>query len=146
MRGRPLTVFGGEQWRPILHVRDAARAIVNAALINEIPNNVAPGIYNIAERDITIRELAETVRDVAPVSPKPIIEYSEISFEDARNYRVDNSKYKRQPGAVPFKITLEESVLEMMGLIRDRRIKDPFAKDFHNARFLEDFVFHVDRI
>jgi nucleoside-diphosphate-sugar epimerase len=146
MRGRPLTVFGGEQWRPILHVRDAARAIVNAALVNEIPNNVPPGVYNLAQQNVTIRQIAEIIRDTAPVTPKPSIEFSEISFEDARNYRVDMSRYARQPGAVPFKITLQESVLEVMHLIRDRRIKDPFSKAFQNARFLEDFEFTVERL
>lgn len=146
MRGKPLTVFGGEQWRPILHVRDAARAIVNAALIHEIPNNVAPGTYNLAQQNVTIREIAEVIQDAAPVTPKPSIEFSDISFEDARNYRVDMSKYATQPGAVPFRITLRESVLEVMQLIRDRRIKDPFSKVFQNARFLEDFEFSVERL
>lgn len=144
MRGQPLTVFGGEQWRPILHVRDAARAIVQAALVHDIPNNVSPGIYNIAQENVTIRELAEAVRDAAPVTPKPEIQYSEISFEDARNYRVSWEKYARQPGAVPFRTTVRESVVEMMELIRGGRIKDPFAKVFHNAKFLEDF--HFDQL
>jgi nucleoside-diphosphate-sugar epimerase len=45
---------------------------------------------------------------VSPMTPKPSIEFSDVSFEDARNYRVDASKYTAQPGAVPFKITLED--------------------------------------
>jgi nucleoside-diphosphate-sugar epimerase len=141
MRGEPLTVFGGEQWRPILHVRDAARAIGQAVLVCEVPNNICPGVYNIAQENIRIRDLADTIAEVAPVTPRPVVHYSEISFEDARNYRVDNSKYSRQPGAVPFRISLRESVLEMMELIREGRIKDPFAKVYSNARFLEDFRF-----
>ena len=141
MRGDPLTVFGGDQWRPILHVRDAARALVHAALVCEIPNNVCPGVFNIAEANIRIRDVADTIGEVAPVTPKPVVQYSEISFEDARNYRVDGSKYTKQPGSVPFRITLKESVLEMMQLIREGRIKDPFAKVYSNARFLEDFRF-----
>lgn len=141
MRGQPLTVFGGDQWRPMLHVQDAGRALAHAALIHEIPNNVQPGIYNLAQQNLRIRDLAETIRSVAPIHPPPAIEFSDVSFEDARNYRVDTSKYRSQPGAAHFRITIEESVLEIMQLIRSGRIKDPFAPVYQNARFLETFRF-----
>lgn len=139
MRGMPLTVFGGEQWRPLLHVRDAAKAIAHAALVNEIKDNVAPGIYNIAERNATIRELGDGIRNAAPIEPKPKVEYSEISFEDARNYRVSFDRYKAQPGAVEFTLTVEESAKEMMDLIAEGRVKDPFGSNFHNARFMKEY-------
>jgi len=62
LTGRPLTVYGdGSNWRPFVHVEDAARAYVQAAL--------APGewprlVYNVGANDenYRIEEIAEIVR------------------------------------------------------------------------------------
>ncbi len=60
---RPLTVYGdGNNWRPFIHVRDAARAYAHAALEPESwPNTV----YNVGSNDENYRiaEIAEIVRD-----------------------------------------------------------------------------------
>ena len=49
-RGDPLTVFGGEQWRPLLHVRDAAEAFVFS-----IEKNLS-GLYNLSRENYQIKD------------------------------------------------------------------------------------------
>ena len=49
--GQPLTVFGGEQWRPLLHVKDVSTAI-GYCLGNDIT-----GLYNLSYKNYTIREI-----------------------------------------------------------------------------------------
>jgi nucleoside-diphosphate-sugar epimerase len=60
---RPLTVYGdGSNWRPFIHVRDAARAYAQAALEPELwPQQV----YNVGANDANYRisEIAEIVRE-----------------------------------------------------------------------------------
>jgi nucleoside-diphosphate-sugar epimerase len=60
---RPLTVYGdGSNWRPFIHVRDAARAYAHAALEPELwPQQV----YNVGANDANYRisEIAEIVRE-----------------------------------------------------------------------------------
>lgn len=133
--GQPLTVFGGEQWRPLLHVKDAAQAITKAALIFD--SNIKPGIYNLCQKNMTIREVAEEISKVCPI--KTNLEYSDISFEDARNYRVDSSKYDNLKCAIKFKRTVSDGAKEIINLIKSNRIRDPNNKIFHNARFMEEF-------
>lgn len=138
-QGQALTVFGGDQWRPLLHVKDAAKAIASAAI--NLDNNIKPGIYNIAKRNMTIKEVAEAIK-VASITDKEVkISYTEISFEDARNYRVSFDKYFAQKAAVSFDRDIEDGVKEIMTLILEGRIKDPQNPNFHNGNFLKNIYF-----
>ena len=59
---RPLTVYGdGSNWRPFIHVRDAARAYAHAALE---PDSWSKRVYNVGanEANYRISEIAELVR------------------------------------------------------------------------------------
>ena len=60
---RPLTVYGdGSNWRPFIHVRDAARAYADAALE---PDAWPAQVYNVGANDANYRisEIAEIVRE-----------------------------------------------------------------------------------
>ncbi|WP_436344713.1 NAD-dependent epimerase/dehydratase family protein [Natronorubrum sp. FCH18a] len=60
---RPLTVYGdGSNWRPFIHVEDAARAYAHAALE---PESWPRTVYNVGSNDENYRiaEIAEIVRD-----------------------------------------------------------------------------------
>ena len=60
---RPLTVYGdGSNWRPFIHVRDAARAYAHAALE---PEQWPQQVYNVGSDDANYRisEIAEIVRE-----------------------------------------------------------------------------------
>jgi nucleoside-diphosphate-sugar epimerase len=60
---RPLTVYGdGSNWRPFIHVRDAARAFAAATLT---PEDWPQLVYNVGanEENYRISEIAELVQD-----------------------------------------------------------------------------------
>ncbi|MFB6118776.1 NAD-dependent epimerase/dehydratase family protein [Halosegnis sp.] len=68
LTGRPLTVYGdGSNWRPFIHVRDAARAYRAAALA---PADWPQNVYNVGATDENYR-VADVARlvseEVAPV-------------------------------------------------------------------------------
>ena len=68
LTGRPMTVYGdGSNWRPFVHVRDAARAYADAVLH---PGDWSEPVYNVGSSDQNYRisEIADVVADeVAPV-------------------------------------------------------------------------------
>ena len=68
LTGRPLTVYGdGSNWRPFIHVKDAARAYKQAALS---PADWDRRVYNVGSADGNYRvaEIAEVVREeIGPV-------------------------------------------------------------------------------
>jgi nucleoside-diphosphate-sugar epimerase len=123
--GETLKVFGGEQWRPLLHVKDVA----NATLFG-ISNNIS-GIYNLSERNATMRDIAETIKEEIPSAK---IEYSEIPFEDLRNYKVKNEKIM-QTGWNP-QYSLVSGIKEMNDVFKQKRVKQVMDDVYHNGNYI----------
>ena len=55
-----MSVFGGDQWRPLLHVKDVANAIDNT-----IEGSVN-GIFNLHHKNYKIIGLAEKIKEKIP--------------------------------------------------------------------------------
>jgi len=88
-----ITVIGPGQWRPFIHVRDLARAIV---MVLDAPTVLVQSqIYNVGDRrlNMTILQLAEAVQRIAG-------RYREVQIsvrdnpEDRRNYAVSFEKIR----------------------------------------------------
>jgi nucleoside-diphosphate-sugar epimerase len=89
-----ITVIGEDQWRPFIHVRDLARAIVS--VLKAKPELVANQIFNVGDKDLnsTIGQLSRLVKEIVdPFRPVTVERLSDVS--DRRNYRVDFSKIER---------------------------------------------------
>ncbi|MDX1799262.1 MAG: SDR family oxidoreductase, partial [Candidatus Lokiarchaeia archaeon] len=76
-----ITIFGGEQERPFVHIRDISRAIVHA-----IKNNLH-GIYNLRGENLSLLKLGEIVKKITNCD----IEINR-NIVDKRSYMVDSSK------------------------------------------------------
>ena len=81
----------GQQWRPFIHVKDAARAIQD--VITADPEKVNKQLFNIGSdsQNYQIGKLAELVS--SSLSKKPIIEW--YGTPDNRSYKVSFQKAKR---------------------------------------------------
>lgn len=109
-----LKIFGGQQWRPLLHVRDAAQAIADNLTTKHT------GIFNLHSRNMKIIDLA---RQVAKSMPGTKIDILNKEFNDSRNYRVSSSKAKKIFGFNP-KLQVEDGIEEIKQLFKENRIKD----------------------
>lgn len=121
-----LKVFGGEQWRPLLHVKDVATAIIKAI------DDEHTGIYNLVGENYKILDLAHEINNYVPAQ----IEVVETKFEDSRNYRADGSKAKDELLFEPSH-RVEHGVKELLALFKEGRIKDWNNPRFSNQAFLE---------
>ena len=124
-----LTVFGGEQWRPLLHVNDVANAI-EQTIDSEIN-----GIFNLHYKNFKIIDIAEAIVNKVDSA---IIETTPMKFQDARNYQVSSEKLLSETG---FKaaIDLNTGINEIYDLIANNRIKNVNHKRYSNQNFLEEF-------
>ena len=84
MNKEKMTVFGGEQWRPFLHVDDAAEAFSFAV------ENKMEGTYNAVWKNLTINQMAKDVKKLIPSQ----VELSK-DIVDKRDYRVSGKKLER---------------------------------------------------
>lgn len=124
--GEPLTVFGGEQWRPLLHVKDVATAILHG-LEEEIT-----GLYNLADKNYSIGAIAE---EVGYIIPDTKVTYTELPFEDQRNYKVRNAKFLNTQWEPRF--DLRTGITEMYEVIKSGRIINPQDPIYHNHFYLK---------
>ncbi len=125
-------VFGGEQWRPLLHVRDAAQAVADNLETKHT------GIYNLHQENIKIIDLAHQVKKHVPSVKMEIVD---IKFQDARNYKVNSNKARKTLGFKP-KLTAEDGINEVKKLIAGNRIKDVNNPRYSNQNFLTMFNTH----
>lgn len=124
-----LTVFGGEQWRPLLHVVDVANAIAHT-----IESDVT-GIFNLHYKNFKIIDIAEAIVNKVDSA---IIETTPMKFQDARNYQVSSEKLLSETG-FKAEIDLNTGINEIYDLIANNRIKNVNHKRYSNQNFLEEF-------
>jgi nucleoside-diphosphate-sugar epimerase len=127
-----ITVFGGDQFRPLLHVRDAARAAVDNLATQPT------GVFNIARQNVRIMDLAYQVRNHFP---DLIIEQTPMMFQDARNYRVSSEHAQKTLG---FKsvYSIDDGIEEIKDLLDSRRLKDVDNPRYTNQTYLSMFNTH----
>ena len=85
---RAITVFGGDQLRPNIHIQDMVEAYV--ALITAPKEKIAGGIFNAGYENQSVRELAETVKSVVGKDVKLITTLT----DDNRSYHISSQKIK----------------------------------------------------
>jgi len=92
-----ITIFNGDQWRPFLHVRDAALAIFKclAAPLDQVGEQT----FNVGSnaQNHRIREVGDIIHDLAPRAELR----STLTGGDVRDYRVDFSKIEAGLGFEP---------------------------------------------
>ena len=95
-----IMVFGGEQERPFVHIRDISRAIVHV-----IKNNLK-GIFNVRGDNLSLLELSDTVKSITGCE----VEINK-NITDKRSYIVDNTKILNT--GFEFKYHIEDAVKEI---------------------------------
>ncbi|HVH10520.1 MAG TPA: NAD-dependent epimerase/dehydratase family protein [Gemmatimonadales bacterium] len=130
---RRISIFGGAQWRPNVHCRDAARAFVLAL---EAPaSDVAGEIFNLGG-DALNHRISEIGDMVARVVGDVEVERRDEAV-DPRDYRVSFAKIRRVLGFEP-----EHSVLDGIREVAAAVRADPVLRHwqdpaFHNVQALQ---------
>jgi nucleoside-diphosphate-sugar epimerase len=100
----------GMSWRPLVHIRDIARATL---AILEAPDEAVSGqAFNIgsAEQNYRIRELADVVQRRLPECE---VTFAADASPDPRSYRVDFSRFASTFPKCSFEYTAERGVDEL---------------------------------
>jgi len=120
-----ITVFGGNQNRPFLHVDDAAESIVFG-----LENNLT-GTYNVITENFTMLQAAKKVSEITgcEIQIKPEV-------EDERHYEVSADKLSLT-GFRPSK-KLKDGIKEIIDIFSDGKIKDFNDKKYSNYEILLD--------
>lgn len=126
--------YGGQMWRPLVDVRDAARAYI---LMLEASDEMVGGqIFNIVAENFRISELALRVR--AGLAERNIACDIRTTFDytGIRNYRVSGKKALRTLNYAPL-ISVQDSVKSIVDNIRDYGYNDFENPRYYNIRWMQ---------
>jgi len=133
LRGKIYILGGGAQWRPFLHVADAAEAFAAGLLL---PPGLGDGlVLNVGapRLNFQIRDLAARVQGVLGG-----VEIEEAPGDmDRRTYRVRFDRASEILGWTPTR-TVEDGVREIAGALRSGVLGDPAASRYYNIRRLKE--------
>ena len=129
--GRIEVLSDGTPWRPLIHVRDMARAIEWALVRPTDAGGRFLAINAGSEQwNVQVRDLAEAVASALPQARMSIATDAPV---DARSYRVDFSRFRQLAPQHQPRETLPDTVAELAEHLRRIGFDDP---DFRRSRYI----------
>lgn len=130
---RKITVFGGAQMRPNLHIQDYCDAV--ELLMTAPTEQVADEIFNVGFQNMSIADLAVLVKRVVEqrFPEKAPIEIVTTPSDDTRSYHINSDKITRVLGFRP-RHSIEDAV---------RDLCDAFAEGLLPNSMTDDLYFNV---
>ncbi len=125
-RGKIFVLGGGQQWRPFLHVRDAALAFLLG--LEADAKKVRAQAFNVGSNNNNIK-----IVDLARAVQREVGGEVEVAPADAdrRNYNVDFNKAERLLGFRPQR-SIAEGIREVAGYVKRDPAKDYNTGDYFN--------------
>jgi nucleoside-diphosphate-sugar epimerase len=133
-----ITVFGGEQMRPNLHILDYCDAV--QLLLDAPDEKVANETFNVGYQNMSILDIALLVKRVVE---REFPEKGEIGIvktptDDKRSYHINSDKIRRVLGYIP-KHTIEQAVSDLCRAFKDRRFRNSMSDDIYfNVRRMKN--------
>lgn len=135
MTNKLVVSCGGEQWRPLVDVRDVALAHISA--IEAPTDKVCGQIFNLVYKNYRVLELAHWVqkalRELKGINPEIEVDYSP---RKDRSYRVSGEKIKKVLNWEP-KISVEESLKDMIKKINEYGFTDYMNPRYYNIQWMK---------
>ena len=121
---RKITVFGGEQLRPNVHIEDMVDSYL--AVINAKANKINGEIFNVGFKNQSVNELANDVREIIGDD----INIVNTKTDDNRSYHVSSEKIKQILG-FDTKNTVQDAVLDLKKAFENKLLTDTFNNEFY---------------
>jgi len=132
-----ITVFGGTQMRPNLHIEDMVDAY---ELMLEAPHEKVHGeVFNIGFQNHSIADIARIVQKVVgeEIPEKGKIDIVTTPSNDNRSYHVNSEKIRRVLGFSASR-TIEDAVRDLTRAFRNHLLNDSFDNDwYYNVRTMK---------
>jgi nucleoside-diphosphate-sugar epimerase len=132
-----ITVFGGSQLRPNLHIQDYCDAV--ELFLTAPKEKIQDEVFNVGYQNLSLMEIAKLVQTVVS---REFPEKGQVSIvttpsDDLRSYHINSDKIKRALGYAP-KYTIEDAIKELCDAFRAKRLPDSMSDDqYFNVRRLK---------
>ena len=127
---KKITVHGGNQWRPLVHVRDISQSVHLAIHAKELPHRV----YNIGSNEQNYR-IIDLAREIVRHFPAAEV-LEEKESVDARSYRVDFSRAQQELG-FQAQYSIELAVKEFLEAFRANKVESMQPEEYYRVKYLK---------
>jgi len=114
-----ITVFGGQQKRPNIHIEDMTDLYVQLLELSD--EKIAGKIFNAGYENYQVSEIAKMVQNVVG---KEEVEITTRPTNDNRSYHISSEKIKRELGFEP-KHTIEDAIKDLCDAFKAGKIPNP---------------------
>jgi nucleoside-diphosphate-sugar epimerase len=132
-----ITVFGGSQLRPNLNIQDYADLC--KALLVAHDNKIANEIFNCGYENMSIMEIAKTVKKVVAEEfpDKDEIGIEVTPSDDLRSYHINSDKVADVTGFKP-KFSVEDAIRGLCQAFREGKLPNSLDDDkYFNVRTMK---------
>lgn len=132
-----ITVFGGDQLRPNLHVQDYSDLC--KLLLEADEELIADQIFNCGYENMSIMDIAKLVKKVVEKEfpDLGIIDIETTPSDDNRSYHINSDKITRVTGFKP-KHSIEDAVRDLCTAFREGKLPNSFDNDsYYNVRTMQ---------
>jgi nucleoside-diphosphate-sugar epimerase len=131
INNKKITVFGGDQKRPNIHIEDVSDLYVQAL---EWPDEAIDGkTFNAGYENHEVIEIAEMVRGVVGED----VDIIRTPTDDHRSYHISSEKIRQELGFVP-RHTIEDAICDLKGAFQAGLIPNPMTDDaYYNIRTMQ---------
>ena len=119
---REITVFGGNQLRPNIHIKDMVNAYLK--LINSPKEEISGEIFNAGDENYTVKKLAEMVKEVVGEDVEML--FSET--EDNRSYHISSKKILNQLGFKPY-YSIKQAIIDLKEAFDKKLLRNPLENE-----------------
>lgn len=134
---RKITVFGGSQRRPNIHIEDVADLYVKSL---EWPDEAIDGkVFNAGYENHRVSEIAQMVRGVVGSD----VEIVAAPSDDLRSYHISSNRIERELGFRPRR-TIEDAITELVAAFTEGRVPDALTDPrYYNIKTMSNVREHM---
>jgi nucleoside-diphosphate-sugar epimerase len=127
-----ITVFGGNQHRPNIHIDDITD--LYALLADLPPEKIGGKIYNVGSVNHTVLEIARMTQEETGAQMKV-----DPNTTDNRSYRISSEKIKRELGFETRK-TIRQAIKDLKSAFDRDMFGDPNQSRYYNIRTMKELM------
>lgn len=126
---KKITVFGGEQKRPNLHIKDMCAVY---KLLLEAPKHLIAGqTFNVGAQNMKVKDIALLIQEIVEDELGFVPEIETQASTDNRSYHVHSGKILNALGFYP-KFTVEDAIRDLCVYFEAGRFKDALTNPWYS--------------
>lgn len=124
-----ITVFGGEQKRPNLHIKDMCAVY---KLLLEAPKHLVEGqTFNVGAQNMKVKDIARLIQEVVQEEFGKLVEIETQPSTDNRSYHINSQKIFNALGFAP-RYTVRQAIQDLCDRFHAGRFKDALTNSWYS--------------